>query len=191
MAREAQMDGGSRMNPWRIIGWGMAAGLLLLPLVAMQFTDGVDWTALDFVFAAIMFGGTGLVFELAVRMAPNAAYRSGVACALAAAFLLVWINGAVGIIGDEDNPLNLLYGGVIAVALIGAVAARFRAKGMTRAMTAAAGAQALMIVVAVIAGTDDPPGWAGLVLLNGFFVGLFALAAALFRNAAREPQPGA
>ena len=55
--------------------------------------------------------------------------------------MLVWINLAVGIIGSEDNPANLMYGGVLAVGVAGAVAARFRPGGMARALAATALAQ--------------------------------------------------
>jgi len=34
--------------------------------------------------------------------------------------IIVWINGAVGITGSENNPANLLYGGVLVVGIIGA-----------------------------------------------------------------------
>ena len=66
----------------------------------------MNWTASDFVFAAVLIGGVGLVLELAVRSTPSAAYRSGVAVLAAASFLLIWINAAIGIVGNEDNPLT-------------------------------------------------------------------------------------
>ena len=175
-----------RVNAWRVAGWSIAALLWLLPLAAMQVTREVNWTASDFVFAAVLIGGAGLVLELAARATRSLAYRGGVALLVAAAFLLVWINAAVGIIGDEDNPLNLLYGGVLAVALVGAVAGRFRARGLARSAAAAAIAQALIGAVAVVAGRDQPPGAIGLVMLNGFFVALFACSAWLFDRAARQ-----
>jgi hypothetical protein len=58
-------------------------------------------------------------------MTDNRAYRAAVGVAIAAAFILVWMNLAVGIIGSEDNPANLMYGGVLAIGIIGAVIARF------------------------------------------------------------------
>ena len=127
----------------------MAALLLLLPLVAMQFTTEVDWTASDFVFAAVVFGVVGGTFELAVRRNGNPWYRGGVAIALATGFLLVWINAAVGIIGDEDNPANFMFLAVILTAIGGAILARFEAAGMARAMAAAAGAELLVGGVAL------------------------------------------
>jgi hypothetical protein len=181
----AMVDKGKSWSLWRIAGWTFAGLLLLLPLVAMQFTDEVKWDGLDFIFAAVMIGGTGLAFELAVRASASFAYRFGVAVALAAGFLLIWINGAVGIIGDEDNPANLMYGGVLAAALIGAIVARFRPAGMVRAMLVAASAQALIAAIASIGGlgASEPPGPLGILALNGFFVLLWLFSAAMFRKA--------
>lgn len=181
MAQAAARGGQS----WRIAGWGVAASLLLLPLAAMQFTDEVNWSPGDFVFAGIMFGAVGLVLELTFRRSARVAYRGAVGLALAAVFLLIWVNGAVGIIGDEDNPWNLMFGGVIAVALVGAIVARFEAAAMARAMALAAVAQALVAAIALVAGLGalDPPGPAGIAAINGFFFALWALSAALFRKA--------
>jgi len=172
----------------RILLWGAVVVLLALPAIAMQFTDEVNWTASDFVFAAFMFGGTGLLLELTVRSSPNWSYRGGVAAALAAAFLLIWVNGAVGIIGDEDNPLNGIYLAEIMIALVGALFARFRAQGMALAMAAAGIAQAAIGCYALIAGwgANEPPGAFGVLMINGFFAALWLLSAGLFRNAARK-----
>jgi nitrate/nitrite transporter NarK len=41
--------------------------LLLIPLVAMQFTNEVNWTLSDFVVAAVLLLGTGLVCEFVMR----------------------------------------------------------------------------------------------------------------------------
>lgn len=195
MAKAIERGGG--LNPWRVAGWSIAALLLLLPLVAMQFTREVNWTPFDFAFAAVMIGAVGIAFEVTVRATRNTAYRGALAIALAAAFLLIWINAAVGIIGNEDNPLNLLYLGVIAIAFGGMAWARFRARGAARAMSAAAIANAAVGVIAVLAGRNEPPGIVGLVVLNGFFVLLFLGAARLFAIAAangdtpNEPHPSA
>ncbi len=75
---------------------------------------------------------------LKARKPDNTAYKSAVYLALAAALLIVGINLAVGIIVTEDNPANLIYIGVLAVGIIGAVIARFLPHGMVRAMFATA-----------------------------------------------------
>jgi len=183
MAKEAGITGGRRWSRWRIAGWSIPALLLLLPLVAMRFTDEVNWTASDFVFAAVLFGSVGLAFEFIVRTSSSLAYRFGAALAVIATFLTIWVNAAVGMIGSEDNPYNLLFLGVPLVALAAAIIARFRPAGMAIAMVATAIAQA-----AVAAGglTTDLRG----AVLSMAFAGPWLLAAALFGNAARE-QPSA
>lgn len=164
---------------WRIAGWSIAALILLLPLVAMRFTSEVNWTVGDFIFAALLIGIVGVTFELTVRVTPNWAFRGAVAVALAVSFLTVWANGAVGMIGDEDNPYNLLFLGVILLALLGSVAARFRPRAMALAMTAAALAQAALGIVGALA---DLRGG----ILSTLFAGLWLLSALLFRQSARS-----
>ena len=183
-------DGGGRRGvSWRIIGWGGAAALLLVPLIAMQFTNEVNWTGSDFVFAGVMLGALGLGIELAVRASRRAAYRLGALLALGASFMLVWINGAVGIIGSEGEGANLMFLGVIAVALVGSVIAGFRAGGMAWAMGAAAVAQLLVPVVApsVFPPSDPAMVWAPeMIGSTGVFTAIWLLAAGLFRRAAQD-----
>ena len=183
MAKEAENTGGRRWSGWRIAGWSVAALLLLLPLVAMQFTDEVNWTGSDFIFAGVLIGGVGATFELTVRMSRNHAYRAAVGIALAATFLTIWVNGAVGMIGSEANPYNLLFGGVLFIALIGAIVARFEPAGMARAMVAAAIAQ---VAVGAFGLSTDVRG----AVLSMAFAAPWLLAAALFRKAAQEQASG-
>lgn len=174
-------------NRWRVAGWSAVGLLMLIPLVAMQFDSGVNWTLSDFIFAAVLMGGTGLALELLFRKTGNIAYRCGVAAALAATFLLIWINGAVGIIGNEGNLANLMFGGVLAVAWFGAVICLFRAKGMSWAMYGASAVQAAVGAVAVLGQMGDGPSWpADVVVLTFFFAGLWIVAGALFHKAAQE-----
>lgn len=170
------------------------AALLLVPLVAMQFTDEVHWTTLDFAVAGCMLFGSGTAYLLIARSANHAAGRAAACIAVAAALMLAWVNLAVGIIGSEDNPANLLYAGVIAVEIVGFVIARRRASGMSAALFATALAQALVAVIALIVGlgASEPPGRLGILVLNGFFVALFAASAWLFRRAAlAQPRSAA
>lgn len=173
--------------PWRMIGWGGAAALLALPFVAMQFTREVDWNAADFLFAGVMVGGVGGAFELAVRMSRSWAYRSGAGLALLGAFLIVWSNFAVGIVGSEENPANLWFFGALLVGLVGATAARFRPSGTAAAMLATAASLGVAFVIAASGPTDEP--WVphsreGLAV--SVFAALFLASAALFRKASGD-----
>lgn len=183
MAGNTENGSGRLGNRWRRALWGTAALLLLVPGVAMQFTEEVAWGPADFaLFGAMLFAACG-AYELATRVTGNTAYRAAAGVALAAAFILVWMNLAVGIIGDEGNPANWMYGGVLAIGLMGALLARFQSQGMARALAGTALAQALVAVIALIAG------WGNALILTGLFVALWLTSAQLFRRAAREQRP--
>jgi len=154
----------------------------------MQVTDEVAWDAADFALFGAMLIGAGGAYELAARTRGDRAYRAGVGVALAAAFVLVWMTLAVGLIGTEADPANLLVGGVLMVGIVGAIAGRFEPRGMASALRATAWAQALAAVVALVAGSGsaEPVRPGQLLALTGFFAGLWLLSAWLFGRAARE-----
>ncbi len=66
----------------------------------MQVTDQVNWGVFDFATAALLIGCVALAWELSLRMTCNRVRRRTIALALAASFLLLWIELAVGIIGN-------------------------------------------------------------------------------------------
>lgn len=177
--------GVQRGSRWRMVAWAIAVFLLLLPLVAMQFTDDVNWSAGDFVFAGVLLFGSLGAYELAVRMTSDWAYRAGAGVALAAALLLVWINGAVGITDSDADLMFFLL--VPAIAIIGGLLARFRPHGMARTMFASALAVAVIAGGALIAGIIPAYNSAFEILgLTGFFAVLFVGSALLFQQSARE-----
>lgn len=87
--------GGGR---WRILVWGAIAGIIALPAVAMQFTREVNWTATDFVFAGVLLGVAGLLWELTMRVTRNPVYRAIAGVAILGMVMLVWAEAAVGIL---------------------------------------------------------------------------------------------
>ena len=164
----------------------MTALVLMVPLLAMWFTDEVRWDAGDFLLAAALLFATGLAYERLARRAGNVAYRGASGLALGAALMLVWANLAVGVIGHEGDPANLMYIGVLAVGIAGSIIARFQPIGMARALLATAIAQALVATIALIGRLGAPSsGPAQIILTNGLFVALFVASAWLFRRAAR------
>ncbi len=177
-----------RRSPWRLLLWGIPTALLITPAVAMQFTSEVQWTPFDFIFASVLLFGSAGTIDLAIRKGGSVAYRLGAGLAVLVSFLLVWVNGAVGVIGNEDNPANLMFIAIIMIAAAGAVAARFEARGMARAMTVAFGLNAGIAVAAPIYGwgADEPPGMIRLTMLIGTFAMMWGLSAALFAKAARD-----
>jgi peptidoglycan/LPS O-acetylase OafA/YrhL len=178
---------GRLINPWRVFGWGAAVSLLLIPFIAMRFTSEVNWTASDFIFAGAMFALIGGTFELAVWVSHNRAYRAGAALALLATLLVIWANGAVGIVGSEGNPANLWFFGALLVGIAMALVVRFKAKGMSVAMFATAASLGVAFVIAVLQPTDEPfVPHIREALGTGVFAALFLASSALFRKAARE-----
>ncbi len=161
------------------------AALLMIPLVAMQFTEEVQWSIFDFVLMGGLLFGTGFTYLLVTRTSGNLVYRAACGVALGAALLLIWANGAVGLIGSENEPANLMYFGVLAVLLIGSINARLRPRGMAITLFATAAAQALVAIIALATGMQNLPesSVAEILKVNAFWVVLFAVSGSLFRNA--------
>lgn len=178
----AHAAGRPRPNPFHPWLWLGAAGLLTLPAIAMWLEKpGVHWTALDFVVMGLLLATACGLYELGARISGSVVYRAGFGLAALTGFLTVWANLAVGMLGDEGNPANLMFAGVLAVAAIGALLARFRAPGMARAMLAAGVGQLAVVAIALAMG--------GYGILELGLTACFALpwfaAAALFAWAAR------
>ncbi|GHA27076.1 hypothetical protein GCM10007989_23630 [Devosia pacifica] len=163
---------------WRIAGWSLAGAILAAPLVAMRFGNGVNWTLSDFIVAGALLGITGLAFEGIVATSSNRIFRAAAALGLLTALVSIWATLAVGIIGDEGNPLNAVYPAVIAIAAAGVWVSRLEAKGMARAIGATAVAQALVTVFALPAGLAT-------FVINVILVTCWLLVAVLFRSTAR------
>ena len=181
MATNMQQRSASRGNPWRWAVWGTAAGLLLLPAIAMHLgADGVHWTASDFTVMGLLLGSCCTAYDVATRMSGNTAYRLGFAIAILLGLLLVWINLAVGIIGGEGHPANLVFAGVLLVGAVGALLDRLRAAGMARAMMATGIAQLLAGGFAWALGSMEGG------ILSAIFAALWFASAALFRRAALQ-----
>ena len=77
--------------------------LLLIPLIAMQFTDEVNWAPFDFVVAAILLLSTGFAFDFVIRKVKNTKYRIALSLTIFAILLFIWAELAVGILG---TPLS-------------------------------------------------------------------------------------
>lgn len=74
--------------------------ILLVPLVAMQFTSEVNWSAADFAAMGILLLGTGLLCELVLRLVHKTSYRILLCLLLFAALFVIWAELAVGIFGS-------------------------------------------------------------------------------------------
>lgn len=77
----------------------IATLLLFIPFIAMQFSNEVNWGLFDFVMAAVLLYGTGLLFELVLRKVRKPVYRIVICAVILVLLLVIWIELAVGIFG--------------------------------------------------------------------------------------------
>jgi hypothetical protein len=172
-----------RVPRWRLALWGSALLALSLPFLAMQVGNAdVNWSGFDFavfgVMLAVACGGVELAVRLSRHSHDRGRYRLAAILTIGGGFLMVWANLAVGIIGNENNPQNQLFFGILAIGVIGAILTRFSAQGLAQTLRVMAGAQLLIGLVAWALG------WAFLPVFTLFYVGLWLTAAHLFRKAA-------
>jgi hypothetical protein len=73
------------------------AVLLMIPAVAMQFTKEVNWGPGDFLIAAVLLIGSGLLFQLAMRKLHTRRARIIAGTAVVLGLLAIWAELAVGI----------------------------------------------------------------------------------------------
>lgn len=184
--------GGRVARGVRIVGWGGAAGVLLVA-GATTAAGAADWSAADFVIIASLLGAVGGALEVFARLSDDPRFRAGAVVAAGAALLLVWSTLAVGLIAPEGHAADLVILGVVVVGMTGAVATRFRAQIL---VTLAVAVAVLPVTLrGLAAGSGDPlRPVAELAAVSAFFAVLFLVAALLFRRAtprdgrARRPQ---
>lgn len=145
----------------------------------------------EFALLGLFMFGLFATFRFLVRRASgNRFFKYGMALTLLAAFLLFWVNGAVGIIGSENNDANMLYLGVVLIVFGGIVLVRFTALKMKRVALAAACAMVMIAVVALATGLGvSGPIWPwDVVWITAFFSGMWFLASWFFNKAEQSPS---
>ena len=164
--------------------WVFVVVIILLIPLAMQFTEEVQWNeaaAYSLIFLAL--GGT---YEMWLWLRSRGKlYRLAFGFALGGLLLLGWVSGAVGIIGSENNSVNLMYWAVPAAMFIGSLTSRFKSAGMVHTMFVTALVQFLVPLVALISSPKVSWGDAGVIgvfILNAFFVAIFVFSGFLFRQ---------
>ena len=73
--------------------------ILLIPLIAMQLTNEVNWSLFDFIIMGAMLTITGLLGEIIFKKVKIVKYRVALYVVVAIIFLLTWAELAVGIFG--------------------------------------------------------------------------------------------
>src|SRR5688572_21664628 len=118
---------------WGRTSWAGGMLMFVAAVAAKPFVGEPDWVGSLQQTGALLIG-VGLAVDFTSRKSGRAAYRAALGFAFCSALLLGLANGAVGIIGSEDNRANLMYGGVLLVGFVGVCIARFKPKGMARAL---------------------------------------------------------
>ena len=179
-----------------VIRWILiTAAVLAVPALAMAAklaipdpgsgTDGVNWGPMDFAIIGVLVFVSGLLFEYVSTRARNVQHRAAAAIAVAAGLLLIWVNLAVGMIGDEGNPANLMYVLVLFVALAGATIGRFEPREASHAMFATAAAHVVVVVIALVGGMHPE------LRADAFFIAAWVASGLLFRQANLTRSPSA
>ncbi|MDX1543272.1 MAG: hypothetical protein R3214_04925 [Christiangramia sp.] len=71
--------------------------LLIIPLLGMQFSDGIDWSLFDFLIMGILLfiTGIGIAYNLKkIALSKNRVISLGV---ILMVFFLIWVELAVGV----------------------------------------------------------------------------------------------
>ena len=181
MTGSSERAGGRAWNHWRIARWIAALALLLTPLAMMQVSDEWRWTIGGFVFAGVMIGGVGLLYDFVERASESRAYRAGAAVALVTSFLTVWTT----IVRDDGTGVG--YFMLIMAALVGGFSASFRAAGMARTMLGVAIMQAALggLIATAPSSASMEGGPSRALLFSGVFTVLWLISAVFFRLASK------
>ncbi|MFN7165271.1 MAG: hypothetical protein ACK4P2_10690 [Hyphomonas sp.] len=186
------MDALIKKHQGTLIAAGVTLALLMVPLIAMRYTDDVQWTLFDFAVAGSALFVTGIAFNLFLGRTGNLAYRSAAAIALGATLLHFWANSAVGMIGPETDDFNRAYHLIWILGLAGAAFARLRPGPMSYVMLGMALGHAGLGWAALELGKqgESPSGTLEIFSVTGAFSGLFLLSAWLFSEASGARTDG-
>lgn len=148
----------------------------------------MNWDALDFGIALGLLAGTATTYWVATRSAQSLWHHAAVVLAAGGALFLLWMQLAVGLVGDGDHPINQAMALVLVVAAMGALLSRFHAGGMRTTLLVVAGTQMLLGALGFI--LLPPAFFSDIFLVTAFFTGLWTASAFLFHLAVlKEMRP--
>ncbi len=150
--------------------------ILSVPFIAMQYSNEVAWDMFDFLIAGCLLFGACFSIETLIRKTNNMAYKIAISLTVLTSLLLIWVNLAVGIIGNENNPANLMFIVVIAIAVVGSIYARFKPKGMAYTLLAVAITQITVAITTYLMGQGS------ILLITAVFTVLWLTTAWLFHR---------
>src|SRR6185312_15539418 len=174
-----------KRNLFRPVFWisAITISLLLIPLIAMQFTNEVNWNVFDFIIMGSLIFGTGFLFYVMTRRSSNFIFRLAISIAILSSFLLIWVNLAVGLIGSGPTIANLMYIGVFVILIGGTYISKFTPQRLQWVMFISAIALIIFAIIQLSGEMYKYPGSSVVEILavNAFFAALFLCAGLLFR----------
>ncbi|MEC9251244.1 MAG: hypothetical protein VX501_11385 [Pseudomonadota bacterium] len=148
----------------------------------------MNWDALDYMVALALLSASAAAYWIATRPARSVWHHLAVMIGAGGALLLLWMQLAVGLVGDGDHPINQAMGLVLVVSAIGALLSRFRASGMRTTLLVAAGTQMVLGALGFI--LLPAMYFSDIFLVTAFFSGLWTASAFLFHLAClKELRP--
>ncbi len=172
-----------------IAGVAVAAALLLIiPLTASFITSEMQWTLSDYVLVWVMLFTTGIIYMFVSRLSSDNTYRAAVALAVVTGLLMVWSNLAVGIIGNEDNMINVVYFIILMLGFIGAFFVRFQSGGLSRVLGGMILLLAAVASYALLSGMQHMPESSVMEIIgvHMFFITPLSISAILFHQHSKE-----
>lgn len=162
--------------------------LLMVPLVASRVVEGWHWGPGAFVFTYCLFFATGMMYSLIARRMNVRSYRAAVALVLTSGFVMGW--ATMVHLSETENPVLLVYFGVLAIGAVGAALARLQARGLARTAFVMAAAMILALILTQTAPGQRPDGpfW-NIAIAHGGMAAVFVTAGLLFRHASRSAPP--
>lgn len=174
-----------RKTVFRVALGALAA--LMVPLIASRVVEGWHWGPWAFVFTYVLFFATGMGYALIARRRNFWTYKAAVALALASGFAVFW--ATMVHLSETENPVLLVYYGVLAVGLAGAALSRLEPRGLERSayvMAAGTGVAWLVTQVLFPVAYADPPDNLG--VKHALLALLFVITGLLFRHAGRSAE---
>jgi len=162
-------------------------GILVLPAIGELTVESWDWGPSGFLLMGTLLFVTFLMIELISKHSPNMFYKAAVALTTLTTLGIIYVNLAVGIIGDGNNT-SACYFLVVPVGFIGLAVSRLKAKGLS--ITAFCMAAVVLMVPTIALLLNDPyileaPGPLKVFILSTCIAASYVIAGVLFRNASR------
>jgi len=139
----------------------------------------------DFLVAGGLIAAFGGVFIMGLRASTSRSYRAGFALALLTGLAVLGPALAVGIVGDEGDPADLMYAAILFGGFVAACAVRFSPGGVRRSLYAVSAATGTASLAAIsVAGDAQAP---GMLMFHALIAGGFAVSGYLCGQAAVTP----